>query len=149
VNLDVASDRVNADDARAALATSNSPAAAALLCDTTPPDPKHRLDLRVPWHHNNSRLIATVWKTNHTTADITRTLLADEPDQHDGAGHYGMTTDATNPVNVTGVRPSSRSALLPLVLAAALSLPATGTTRPAGTTRDRERHLPLPDTPTR
>lgn len=149
VNLNVASDRVDADEARATLATSPTTAAAALLCDTDPPDPKHRVDLRVPWHHNNSRLIATVWKTHHAPSDITQALLADEPDQHDGAGHYGMTTDQTNPVNVTGVRPSGRSALLPLVLAAAVSLPATGCARPAGTTRDRERRLPLPATATR
>lgn len=149
VPLDVAADRVDVEQVRAALANSSGTVAAALLCDTQPPDHRGRVDLRVPWHHNNSRLIATVWRGEHTPNDIADVLLSDKPAQHDDAGHYGLTGDPTRPVAVTGIRPSVRSGLLPLVLAAAVSLPSTGNTRPAGTTRDRRRRVPLPDRNTR
>lgn len=121
--------------------------AAALLDDTQIPDRTGTVEPRVPWRHGNASLIKHVLNQAATPEHITRALCADEPDQHDDAKMFGLLPDGIDPAPATGIAHSGRSVLLNLVLAATTRLPSTGSSRPAGTTADRRRALPMPHHP--
>lgn len=121
--------------------------AAALLDDTHIPDASGKVEPRVPWRHGNASLIKAVLDHAAAPEHIARALCVDDPHHHDNAKMFGLLPNGVDPAPTTGIAHSGRSVLLALVLAAATRLPATGSSRPAGTTGDRRRTLPMPEYP--
>lgn len=146
-------EKLQASTARNTLTTldqqppSDRATAAALLDDTQAPDTSGKVEPRVPWRHGNSSLIKGMLEDAHTPDQVVAALTSDDAEQHDDAKMFGLLPTGVDPAPVTGIAHNGRGVLLPLVVAATGRFPATGSSRPAGTTADRRRVLPMPQHP--